>query len=346
MFFNIPDNLLYLFILKAFSLFCLLTAFFILFKTVILNKLEQFSKKTKNKIDDIIIEIIQEIKWFFYITLAFYISIQLLEPVGFIKSFINTLFLIVLTYQIIKSAQVIVNHTTETIIRIHKQKHPDEDTSVIVLLSKIVRFSLWFLGILLILSNLGYNITTLITGLGIGGIAVALAIQNILTDIFSSFSIYLDKPFQVGDFIAINNEFGTVKHIGIKTTRLETKQGEELIIPNKILINTKIQNFKRMDHRRVIFQIFVDFEKTSITKIKKIPKIISKIIIDNKNTELERVHLKKIQGQRLIFEISYILPTKDINLYRDTHQEINLKIAEEFKRNKIAFHDDIDIIKN
>jgi small-conductance mechanosensitive channel len=124
--------------------------------------------------------------------------------------------------------------------------------------------------------NLGYNVSSLVAGLGIGGIAVALALQNILSDIFCSFSIYLDKPFQVDDFVVIGQHRGIVTKIGIKTTRIQSVQGEELVFSNKDLLNAVIQNFKKMQKRKVIFHIAVTYQ-TPTKLLRKIPELVKEI---------------------------------------------------------------------
>lgn len=330
--FSFPNSLL---VLKAISIFCFLMAFLILFKVVVLKRLIKIAHKTKNKIDDIFVNIIESIGWLFYIGTSIFISLQLFTFSDIVTNGINVTYLIIVSYQVVRSGHLAIHDIGNHFIKKHKKRHPKDDVSAIQFLIKFGQLSLWALGVLLVLSNLGYNITSLIAGLGIGGIAIALALQNILTDIFSSFSIYLDKPFKIGDYIEVKKHKGVVKTIGIKTTRLETPQGEELIVPNRDLIDSYIQNYKRMDHRRVIFYLHIDQDATPIKKIEKIPEIVHTIIDVTPHNDIERVHLKKIFGNLLVYEVSYIMKSDDYMLYLDTRQQINMQILTIFKRNKI-----------
>jgi small-conductance mechanosensitive channel len=331
---------------RAVFLFAFLVVFLYIFKTIIVKRLRKIADNTKNDFDDVLVHIVQEINWIFYIVVSLYFSLRLFHFAGTAQRVINIVLLVVIVYQVIKSFQALIKYFTEKYIINYKKTHKKEDVAGIVMLSKIIMASLWFIGLLLIISNLGYNITSILAGLGIGGIAVALAIQNILDDMFSSFSLYFDKPFKTDDYIVVGNESGYVKKIGIKTTRLTTPQGEELIIPNKDLTTSRIQNFKRMRRRRVIFKIEVDQENTSMPKIKNIPDIIRIVVDEAPHADLERVHLKNIQGNRIIYEIAFSLRTNDYTLYLDTQQYINFGIIEKFKKSKISLADPIAFVES
>ena len=201
-------------------------------------------------------------------------------------------------------------------------------------MAKIIKGVIWGFGILLVLSNLGINISSLLAGLGIGGIAVALALQNILGDLFSAFAIYLDKPFEVGDFIVVGESKGTVEKIGIKTSRLRALQGEELIISNKELTNARIQNFKKMKERRITFRLGVTYE-TPLEKLKKIPEIIKQIITSFEDTRFERAHFVQFGDFALIFEVVYYMTTPAYIDYLNTQEKINFKIKEIFEKENI-----------
>ena len=195
---------------------------------------------------------------------------------------------------------------------------------------------IWGIGLLFILDNLGVNISTIIAGLGIGGIAVALAAQALLGDLFSYFSMMFDRPFELGDFIIIDNFMGTVENIGIKTTRIRSLSGEQLIFSNTDLTNSRVRNYKRMGERRVVFKIGVTYN-TSVVKLKKIPQIIKKIIENIDGTRFDRVHFFSYGDFSLIYEVVYYVLTGDYNKYMDINQEINFKIYEEFAKEMIDF---------
>ncbi len=195
---------------------------------------------------------------------------------------------------------------------------------------------IWGIGLLFILDNLGVKISTIVAGLGIGGIAVALAAQALLKDLFSYFSMMFDRPFELGDFIIIGDYMGSVEHIGIKTTRIRSLSGEQLIFSNTDLTNSRVKNYKRMSERRVVFKIGVTYN-TPLEKIKRIPTIIKEIIENIEDTRFDRVHFFSYGDFSLIYEIVYYVLSNDYNKYMDINQEINFKIYEKFKQEEIEF---------
>lgn len=200
----------------------------------------------------------------------------------------------------------------------------------------IVKIIIWMIGILFLIDNLGYDITTLVAGLGIGGIAIALAAQTVLGDLFSYLVIFFDKPFENGDFIIVGDKMGTIEHIGIKTTRLRTLGGEQLICSNTDLTNSRVHNYKRMNERRIAFSIGVVYDTPAI-KLKNIPILIKQVIEPLKNTRFERAHFQKLGAFSLDFEVVYFILTPDYNMFMDRQQEINVGIIELFKSEEIEF---------
>jgi small-conductance mechanosensitive channel len=309
------------------------------FKFVIVRKLKSLSKKTKSEIDDLLIEIIDKIGWPFYTLLALYITIAL----KFIKipRFIDTTFyyltLVVVTYYVVRAVQSLIDYgTRKLILKRQKEEKGEVDTSVIDLLSRILKGVLWGVAFIFILANLGYNISALIAGLGIGGIAIAFALQRILEDIFSSFSIYFDKPFKVGDFIIVGSDLGVVKKIGIKTTRLQSLWGQEIVISNRELTSTRINNYKKMERRRIHFTFGVVYQ-TPTKKLKKILQIVKDIFDEIELADLDRVHFKEFGPFSLNFEVAYYVDTGDYNKYMDTQQKINFALKEKFEKEGIEF---------
>ncbi len=204
-------------------------------------------------------------------------------------------------------------------------------------LATLVCRTVLFAGILLFtLDNLGINITALVTGLGVGGIAVALAVQNILGDLFSSLTIVLDKPFQIGDSITAGEESGTVENIGLKTTRVRSITGEELIFSNSDLLKSRIRNFKRMQKRRVSFKLAVVYE-TPLNVLEKIPGLIEGIIKNIETAELDRVHLKNLGDWAIEYECVYWVKSSEYGIYMDTHQKVLFSILKKFEVEKIEF---------
>lgn len=204
------------------------------------------------------------------------------------------------------------------------------------LISFFTRLVIWGLLVLLLLDNLGVNITALIAGLGVGGIAVALAVQNILGDLFCSLSILLDKPFEVGDFIIVDSVTGTVEKIGIKSTRIRSLSGEQIVVSNSDLIQKQVKNYKRMAQRRVVFTLGVTYQTTP-EKMKIIPQMIKDIINESDNVRFDRAHFSGFGDFALLIEVVYFILSSDYIVYMDIQQEIYFKILEMFAENKIDF---------
>jgi len=198
------------------------------------------------------------------------------------------------------------------------------------------RVGLWALTALVVLQQLGMNITALLAGLGVAGIAVGLALQNVLGDLFASLSIVLDKPFVVGDFIAVDNFSGTVEHIGIKTTRVRGVSGEEIVFSNADLLKSRVRNMKRMTERRVQFQLGVSYD-TPYEKLIRIPAMVREIIEGHEHVRFERGHFKQFGDFALIFEFVYFVTDPDYLLYMDIQQSINLGIYRRFSEEGIQF---------
>lgn len=270
----------------------------------------------------------------FYDFLALYCALHSLSFTIEVDTILNKILIALIIIQCILSSQRISEYFIRKLF-ISSQIHATDQT-MLNGLNLFARLILWTLGTLLLLSNIGVNVTSLTTSLGIGGIAVALAVQNILGDIFSSFSIYFDKPFEVGDSIVIGDHRGTVKKIGLKTTRIESVDGEELIISNKELTSSRIQNFKRMQKRRSLFTLRVDYA-TSLEQTKLIPQIISKIFDEVGNADLDHVNFLEFGTYSLNFEVVYFHLSGDYNEYAHVRELINLRIKEEFEKAGISF---------
>ncbi|MBW2988366.1 mechanosensitive ion channel family protein [Candidatus Woesearchaeota archaeon] len=303
-----------------------------LFKSVIIKKARELAQKTKTEIDDAIVSFFEKIGWPVYILVALYAALLALRVPPLLYTILKYLFMFVITYYILRGLGQVINFATQIVIQKRQEEAAVEiDTSLIRLMGGFVKAVLWIIALLVLLQNMGIQVTSLVAGLGIGGIAIAFALQNILADIFASFSIYLDKPFETGDFIVIGQDKGTVKHIGIKSTRLKTLQGEELVISNRELTSERIHNYKKMEKRRVTFKFGVTYN-TPVEKLKRIPDIVKKIVDKQEHGEVDRVHFKEFGDFALIFEVVYYLDTKDYLTYMDTQQAINLEIKKQFEK--------------
>ena len=303
-----------------------------LVKSILFHRLKKLAKKTKNDIDDLIIEVIEELNGSFIFGVSLYIALNFLQYNNQIKEVLDKFFLILIVFYTVKAINKVVSYLT------HKQvtKSDGNDDSLVIVLSKVIKGFVWIVAFLLVISNMGVNVTSLLAGLGVGGIAIAFALQSILEDIFSSFSIYFDKPFEVGDFIIIGDELGTVKKIGLKTTRIKHLKGQELVVSNRELTSSKIHNYKKMKKRRISFSFGVEYG-TSLIKLKKINKIVKTIIDKLELAQIDRIHFKEFGDFSLNFEAVYYLDSKEYGTYMDIQQKINFQLLKEFKKEKIEF---------
>ncbi len=303
-----------------------------IFQTIVLRRLESLARRTKTDLDDRFIAIFRSLRPPFYAYLAFYVAVLQLNIHGIIRVILNAILIIWIVFQVIKAVEIIIEYLV-------KRRYANEDSastrSAIKLLSSITKGALWVLGGLLILQNLGINVTSLIAGLGIGGVAVALALQNILGDLFSSFAIHFDKPFVVGDFIVVGDQMGTVEKIGIKTTRVRALQGEEIVFSNKELTTSHIQNYKRMQERRVVFHIGVEYG-TSNDKLQQGKSIITDVINRVEHARLDRVNFYEFGDFALKYEVVYFILSADYNQYMDVHEAVHLGIKEGFEQAGIS----------
>ena len=200
----------------------------------------------------------------------------------------------------------------------------------------IAHVLIWSVLILVALSNLGVNITALLAGLGVGGVAVALALQNILGDLFASLSIALDKPFVVGDRLVIDAYMGKVEHIGIKSTRLRSDSGEQIVLSNADILKSRVRNFGRAPEQRVLTTLRLSYE-TDSDKLRSIPKLLEGIAREQANVRFERCHLNALGDSALQFELAYFVQQPNVNSVADVQQAVNLRIIEEFRRVKVEF---------
>ncbi|MBP7792075.1 MAG: mechanosensitive ion channel family protein [Candidatus Goldbacteria bacterium] len=264
----------------------------------------------------------------------FYVAFLYLNLGAKVDRYLQIIFIVLATFFGLKFFANLISFLIEIyFIRKEKDAAKVKNLKSILIILKVL---IWGLGFILILDNLGYKVSTVLAGLGIGGIAIALAAQTIFGDLFSYFIIIFDKPFEVGDFIIVGDLFGTVENLGLKTTRLRSISGEELILSNSDLTNSRVKNYKRMYNRRAVFSIGVTYD-TPLEKLKQIPVIIKNIITSLKNTKFDRAHFFQYGSSALIFEVVYFVEGSDYNKYMDIQQEINFRIKEEFDNLKIEF---------
>ncbi len=205
-----------------------------------------------------------------------------------------------------------------------------------VILGILLRVVVWVMMLLAILSNMGINITALVASLGVGGIAIALAIQTVLSDVFASLAIGFDKPFEHGDFIVFGDVAGSIEHIGLKTTRLRSLSGEQIVCSNTILLQQTIHNYKRMQQRRIVFKFGINYG-TPAEKVRQIGGMVKAIVENVPDTRFDRAHFLGFDESQLTFEVVYFVLSADYNKYMDVQQEINLQLMEQLEQKQIRF---------
>ncbi|RNI26347.1 mechanosensitive ion channel family protein [Rufibacter latericius] len=304
------------------------------FKHVFFNRFKNWVKGTKTHIDDLAVEGIDRFLMpalYFAIIHAGISYLTLSEKAQNLLSVVTTMVITFLFVRLISSTILLLLKSY-----VRKQSRGEEKVKQLGGLMLIINAVIWMVGLLFLFDNMGYNVTTIITGLGIGGIAIALAAQNILGDVFNYFVIFFDRPFETGDFIVIDDKSGTVDYIGIKTTRVKSLSGELLVFANSDLTKSRIHNYKQMVRRRVVFKITVTYQ-TSLENMKEIPGLIEGIVKEHSPVEFDRSHFMNYGDSSLDYETCYYVLSDQYNKYMDIQQSINFRIFEEFQKRGIEF---------
>ena len=306
-----------------------------LVQTLVMQRLDVAAKRTRTEIDDIVVSLLRRTRWFFPAAIALYVAAQLLVlPIGVVRGVHIVVVVLLLAQAAIWGNTAINLWVSRTTVRCVQDDAAR--TTTITALGYLARVLLWSFILLLALDNMGFNVTTLIAGLGITGIAVALAVQNILGDLFASLSIMLDKPFVLGDFIVVDNYMGKVEYIGLKTTRVRSLFGEQIVFSNTDLLKSRVRNYKRMLERRVVFPLAVTYENP-IEKLRLVPKLVQEAIEAQPHARFGSAHFKEFRDFALSFEVAYFIDTADYAKYMNIQQAINLAIFEKFHAREIEF---------
>lgn len=303
-------------------------------KRVIIIRLQKWAATTEGTWDDFTVESISRfvvpiLQW----TIVYW-AIHILDLSDRTERFVQVATSIVITYYAVRLISSIVMALLKSGIR--KRERGEIMIKQLGGLMMVVNLIIWFIGMVFLLSNWGIEVTPIIAGLGIGGIAVALAAQNILGDLFSYFVIFFDRPFEAGDFIIVDDKMGTIEYVGIKTTQIRALGGEQIIIGNSNLTNSRIHNYKRMIQRRIVFSLDVEYG-TPLETLRNIPPMIKAIVQKRKLTTFDRAHFAFYKDWSLRFEVVYYVLSADYNTYMDIQQEVNLEIYEEFEKQNISF---------
>jgi small-conductance mechanosensitive channel len=328
----LPGNTLtdYLYALAA---FCTVMGLSLGLKYVVIDRLKALAARTKSQLDDFLISLLTSVKMPFYIVISCYLAAQFLTLHPAVRKIVNAVFVICVVYQLITVGIIFLDYSLAKRVNNANGAHTEHMKDMIQM---VIKVGLWVVGVLFILSNLGVDVTSLVAGLGIGGIAVALAVQNILGDLFSYFAIYLDKPFVKGDLILIGTEIGVVERVGVKTTRIRALQGEEIIISNSELTSSRIQNFKKMEERRIVFTFGVVYE-TPLEKLEKLPQQVHEVIVATERARFDRAHLLALGDSAYVFEVAYYVQSVNYDDHMDAHQAILFGIIGACAQENIEF---------
>jgi len=245
---------------------------------------------------------------------------------------------IIITASIVYYSVTIVTKLINFVLNKNKNKIESETNRTVAMnwLTKLINGLVWGIAVLFFLDNIGVDIGAIGAGLGIGGIAIAFASQAVIEDFFSYFTIFFDRPFIEGDFLVIGDFAGTVEHIGVRTTRIRSLSGEQLVFSNKDLTSSRIKNYKTMEQRRIVFSLGVTYD-TPLEKLKIIPNVIKETIETQEETRFDRAHFASYGDSSLVYEVVYYVLSGEYTKYMDIHQAINFEIREKFDALGVEF---------
>lgn len=306
-----------------------------LVRRLLAARLGALARRTTNVWDDLLVFLIQRTRTVTLGVVALWPALGLLSLPPAAIQVARIITVLVGALQLALWGNLLITSILEAKVARLRQDDPSSATTLTGM-TILVRGVLWVVLLLLALDNLGVNISALVAGLGIGGVAIALAIQNILGDLFASLSIVLDKPFVVGDFIVVGDMMGTVERIGLKTTRLRSLSGEQLAFSNADLLGSRIRNYKRMSERRVVFTVGVTYQ-TPADLLGRIGMILRTVVSAEDGVRFDRAHLRSFDDSAITFEVVYYVLDADYNRYMDIQQKINLAIYRRFEADGIEF---------
>ncbi|HJR64091.1 MAG TPA: mechanosensitive ion channel family protein [Gemmatimonadaceae bacterium] len=320
--------------LIAAATFLLTAGLLVLVRTLLVKRFTRIAERTRTRADDAVLLIVRRTHLgFLMVTAVLTGSLVLALGVGQRTVIARLMAIAILIQGAIWGTALITFFG-----RHYSARHAAAggSTTMIGSLSFLARVLLWSVMLLLALDNIGIDVTALIAGLGVGGIAVALAVQTTLGDVLAAVIIAVDKPFAIGDFIIVDGMLGTVRAVGLKTTRIASLSGEEIIISNSALLNSRIRNYQRMRERRIDFRFGVAYE-TAPDKLAAIPAMVREIIATQELARVDRVHFLRYADSWLEFEVVYYVLSPEYNIYMDIQQAVNLTIFQRFAAEGIQF---------
>ena len=305
-------------------------------KNTFLVRLRKLTSHTENHVDDFVISSISRFGIPALYILGVYIGLNYLTFTQKVENILRIAVTVAITFYVIRFISSLILSLLESYIKRRSDADRGEDrVKQLGGIMLIINIIIWAIGLIFLFDNMGFDVTAVIAGMGIGGIAIALAAQNILSDLFNYFVIFFDKPFEIGDFIIVDDKLGTIEYIGIKTTRVKSLSGEQLVFSNSDLTDSRIHNYKRMGTRRIVFKVSVMYE-TPHQILNKIPGLLKSIVEEQKGkTVYDRAHFAAFGESSFDFEVVHIVQSADFNYYMDVQQQINFRILEEFDEMKV-----------
>ncbi len=331
------DNYVWEWIL-AIAITLTIYAFLVFIKKIAEKRLKTFAQKTSTNLDDYLLEMLSSISKIFIFLSAINIGSNIVTLNENVNSVLSHAFLLILFWQITRWIVLVTNIIFTRYKKLKETNNDMHGVTAINGLTAISKFIIWLIFLMLAMDNLGVDITALVAGLGIGGLAIALAAQSILGDLFASLTIMIDKPIAIGDYVVVDNFMGNVKAIGIKSTKLESLTGEEIIISNSDLLNSRLRNYhqSRMKKRRSSMKIGIVYE-TNFNELKRIQEILREIVKSNPKTEYIRAIFTNFGDFSLDFELTYNVLSPDYETLTEINHEIRLKIFETFEKEGLKF---------
>ncbi|MDD4941535.1 MAG: mechanosensitive ion channel family protein [Candidatus Omnitrophica bacterium] len=299
-----------------------------------IRRIKKLAQATVSTLDDFIAYLLEKIGLPFLYLVAVYLALKSLVFPEDVEKALNYIILGVVVFFVVRTVTALIGYAFK--LYLNKQGGDAALEKSLSGIMGIVKVVVWAGAVIFFMDNLGFKISAVIAGLGIGGVAVALAAQTVLKDLFSYFCILFDHPFKVGDFVIIGDFMGTIEHVGIKTTRIRSLGGEMLVFSNSDLTDSRLRNYKLMERRRVVFKIGVVYQ-TPLARLKEIPQIIEDVIRNTPSAAFDRAHFFEFGDFSLIFEIVYYVTGGDYNKYMDAQQHINFAVMEEFEKRNIQF---------
>lgn len=321
--------------LLAVAVVLFVAVFFWLAVRFLLRRLSKIVVRTSTPFDDLVFRLLGRTKFIFLIVVSVYVGSLVVQLPDVANRVLRVFSVLALLFQAGYWGNALISYWIDRSIRDRLSSDARKATSLSAL-GFVAKVAVWSVVILIGLDNIGVDITALIAGLGVTGIAISLAVQNILGDLFASLSIVVDKPFEIDDFVVVGELSGTVEKIGLKSTRVRSLSGEQIIFGNSDLLSSRIRNYKRMNERRIVFELGVAYD-TPQEQLETIPEMVREIVKRQKDARFDRCHFKSYGDFALLFETVYFMLIPDYAAYMDVQQAINLAIHERFDAAGIDF---------